>query len=104
MGTYVFAAFLPRYVPFIDRAIIIVRACLRVYAMCRQILISPWLCFPYRFYAITFPADNMKYSYISAVVVSFGGALSSFLGGRVVDRWEKAGQPAASTSMLCAIS
>mmetsp|Transcript_98025 Transcript_98025/g.280449 ORF Transcript_98025/g.280449 Transcript_98025/m.280449 type:complete len:490 (-) Transcript_98025:1165-2634(-) len=59
MGTYVFAAFLPR------------------------------------FYAITFPEENMKYSYISAAVVSFGGALSSFLGGRVVDRWEKSGQPAA---------
>eukprot|EP00622_Pseudochattonella_farcimen_P006910 FR742783.1.p1 GENE.FR742783.1~~FR742783.1.p1 ORF type:complete len:212 (+),score=11.64 FR742783.1:40-636(+) len=37
----------------------------------------------------------MKYSYINAVVLSFGGALSSFMGGRIVDRWEKSGQPCA---------
>lgn len=48
-----------------------------------------------RFYAISFPSDNVTYAYLNAIIVSLGGGLSSFLGGRLVDKWEKAGQPAA---------
>jgi len=47
------------------------------------------------FYAVCFPEHIVVYSFFNATVVSFGGALSSFLGGRVADRWEKAGNQRA---------
>lgn len=49
-----------------------------------------------RFYAVAFPGNNITYSYINAVVVSLGGALSSFVGGRIVDR---CGHQAAVSSL-----
>ena len=38
---------------------------------------------------------SLRYSFFNATVVSLGGALSSFLGGRAADRWEKAGNQRA---------
>ncbi|CAM9987824.1 unnamed protein product [Ascophyllum nodosum] len=47
------------------------------------------------FYSQIYPSDNTIYSYLNASVVSVGGALSSFAGGYVADRWEKSGESRA---------
>eukprot|EP00904_Undaria_pinnatifida_P006872 jgi/Undpi1/3314/HiC_scaffold_15.g06688.m1 len=47
------------------------------------------------FYSQMYPDYNTIYSYLNASVVSFGGALSSYLGGLAADRWEKAGEKRA---------
>lgn len=46
------------------------------------------------FFSRQYPDYNDEYSYLNAGVVSFGGALSSFLGGFLADRWTKT-QPKA---------
>ncbi|CAM9631107.1 unnamed protein product, partial [Phaeothamnion confervicola] len=48
-----------------------------------------------KFYEDVFPEYNTIYSYLNASVVSVGGALSSFAGGRIADSWERRGQTCA---------
>mmetsp|Transcript_23973 Transcript_23973/g.31123 ORF Transcript_23973/g.31123 Transcript_23973/m.31123 type:complete len:469 (+) Transcript_23973:92-1498(+) len=43
------------------------------------------------FYSYQFTSYSTLYSYLNASVVAFGGALSSYLGGKFADGWEKAG-------------
>lgn len=47
------------------------------------------------FYSQIYPDFNTIYSYLNASVVSVGGALSSYLGGFLADKWEQAGQSRA---------
>lgn len=43
------------------------------------------------FYGTLFEDYEDTYAYLNAFVVAGGGALSSYIGGRVADRWEKSG-------------
>jgi MFS family permease len=47
------------------------------------------------FYGTVFADYDDTYSYLNAFVVATGGALSSYIGGRAADRWEKSGNPYA---------
>uniref|UniRef100_A0A7S2Y1D3 Major facilitator superfamily (MFS) profile domain-containing protein n=1 Tax=Fibrocapsa japonica TaxID=94617 RepID=A0A7S2Y1D3_9STRA len=43
------------------------------------------------YFDAAFPEQSKAYSYINASVVAFGGALSSYMGGWIADRWEMSG-------------
>ncbi|CAM9506661.1 unnamed protein product, partial [Heterosigma akashiwo] len=44
------------------------------------------------YYSYAFSDYSTLYSYLNASVVAFGGALSSYLGGKFADKWEQSGQ------------
>mmetsp|Transcript_23972 Transcript_23972/g.31122 ORF Transcript_23972/g.31122 Transcript_23972/m.31122 type:complete len:410 (+) Transcript_23972:92-1321(+) len=53
------------------------------------------------FYSYQFTSYSTLYSYLNASVVAFGGALSSYLGGKFADGWEKAGNRVRGTGIAC---